>query len=109
MKEELGISRINEKNGEENGKIDEFYQEIQVLKDLEESGQEKTVHFKGLEVKNLDAADMEIWEKFKHNKLFREEFKKYRSNLTIMRKDSREFAAFLGNKLQKRIFYRNEF
>lgn len=109
MKEEISASQINEKNGEEDGKLDEFHQEMRVLKDLEENGQAKTVHFKGLEVKNLDAADMEIWEKFKHNKLFREEFKKYRSNLTIMKKDSREFAAFLGNKLHKRIFYKNEF
>lgn len=108
MKEEISASRINEKNGEEE-KIDEFHQEMQDLKDLEESGQVKTVHFKGLEVKNLNVMDMKIWEKFKHNKLFLEEFKKYRSNLINMRKDSRKFAVFLGNKLQGRVFYRNEF
>lgn len=109
MKEEIGISQTNEKLKEEEGNLNEFHQEMQDLKDFEESGQVKTVHFKGLEVKNLNVMDMKIWEKFKHNKLFLEEFKKYRSNLTNMRKDSRKFAIFLGNKLQRRVFYRNEF
>lgn len=95
----------------------DFYGEIQELKEKEETGELKTVHFKNINVAELTAEDMGMWEKFKNKKITADDIDDYREKLWQENGENKEkipesrlqFVAFLGNQVCGLIFERNKF
>lgn len=97
--------------------MENFYSEIQELKEKEEKGELKTVHLKNINATELTAEDMEMWEKYKNKKITRDDVDDYKEKLwreSLANKEKipesrRQFEAFLGNKAGGLFFERDKF
>lgn len=102
MGEKIGTRfSLGNNNKDEKKELDSLRNEISIIKQKEENGESKTVHFEDINLENLTSDDIHIYSLFKEEKLTPIAFVEYKNKLNQGDKNSLQFAAWIGNLLSE--------